>query len=295
MTDDFTARVADAASRLKPQERVVAEYLLAQPDQAVLASTAEIAAATDTSDATVVRTARSLGYSGLRELKKVLMTGVTRDPVHVLEERLARSDMALGPMLGPVLDQVLTDAATLLARVPEELEQQSWQRAVELLDDAEKVWLYGFGPAGLVAEYHALALSRLKRRAAAVTQTGFRLADPLMSIDPDDIVLIYAPLRRYHEIDVTVAHARKVGASVILVTQALGEEMRDEVDVVLTAPQATSTMVSENLVDLLFAHALTLELARRNKVDAVTARQLLNQLRTEIITGTPNAPDSPAD
>lgn len=286
MTEDFADRVADAARRLKPQERVVAEYLLARPGKAVLASTSEIAEATGTSDATVVRTARSLGYSGLRELKKVLMAGVAdaRDPVRVLEERIARSDSALGPVLG----EVLTDAAALLARVPEQLDEQAWQQAVELLDSAKEVWLCGFGPAGLVAEYHALALSRLQRRARAVTQTGFRLADPLLSVGDGDAVLIYAPLRRFHEIDVIIARARRVGVPVILVTQALGEELRSEVDVVLTAPAATVTMVSENLVDLLFAHALTLELARRDKVGAVTARQLLNQLRNEITTAKPD-------
>ncbi|WP_020499105.1 MurR/RpiR family transcriptional regulator [Sciscionella marina] len=284
MAEDFAGRVADAAARLKPQERVVAEYLLAQPDQAVLASTSDIASATGTSDATVVRTARALGYSGLRELKKVLMAGVTDppDPIRVLEGRIARSDSALGPVLG----EVLTDAAALLARVPEELDERSWQRAVDLLDSAQKVWLYGFGPAGLVAEYHALAFSRLQRRAQAVTQTGFRLADPLMGIDRGDAVLIYAPLRRFHEIDVTIAHARRLGVPVILVTQALGAKLRDEVDVVLEVPSATVTMVSENLIDLLFAHALTLELARRDKVGSVTARQLLDQLRAEIVSGT---------
>lgn len=286
MTEDFTARVADAASRLTRQERTVTEYLLERPREAVLASTAEIAAATGTSDATVVRTARSLGYSGLRELKQVLMAGVAdpRDPVRVLEVRLARSDTALGP----VLDQVLTDATTLLAHVPDELDEESWRQAVDLLDGAETVWLYGFGPAGPVAEYHALELSRLQRRAYAVTQTGFRLADSLMNIGRADTVVLYAPLRRFHEIDVVATHARRVGASVVLVTQTLGAEMRGEVDVVLDAPQSTVTTVAGTFVDLLFAHALTLELARRDQVGAVAARQLLNKLRAEIVTGTPN-------
>lgn len=286
MTEDFSARVADVAARLTPQERTVVEYLLAQPHDAVIASTAELAAATGTSDATVVRTARSLGYSGLRELKRVLMSGVTdpRDPARVLEGRLARSDTALGP----VLDQVLADATTMLAHVPNELHEESWRRAVDLLDGAETVWLCGFGPAGLIAEHHALNLSRNQRRAYAVTQAGFRLADQLMRVGGADTVLIYAPLRRFREIDVVVAHARTVGASTLLVTQELGEEMRGEVDVVLDTPQTTVTAAGENFVDLLFANALTLELARRDKVGAVAARQLLNKLRAEIVTGDPD-------
>ncbi|MQA03436.1 MAG: SIS domain-containing protein [Streptosporangiales bacterium] len=284
MSEDFSAQVAAAAGRLSPQERTVAEFLLDRPHDAVTASTAEIAAATGTSDATVVRTARKLGYSGLRELKRALMAKVTnpRDPAAVLEHRLARADTGLGP----VLDQMLTDATTLLAQLPEELDETSWRRAVDLLDTAQTIWVYGIGPAGLIAEYHVLELSRIRRRAHAITQTGLRLADPLLGIGAADVVVIYAPLRHFHEIDVAVAQARRVGASVVLVTQTLGPEMQDRVDVVLNVPQAAATTVSENFVDILLAHALTFELAKRDRVSAVAARQALTQLRTEIVAGT---------
>lgn len=279
----FPAQVAAAAERLTPQERIVAEFLLDRPHDAVTASAAEIAATTGTSDATVVRTAKSLGYSGLRELKRALMAEITdtRDPAAVLEHRLTLTETGLGPVLG----QLLADATTLLAQLPDELDEASWRQAVDLLDGAGTIWIYGIGPAGLIAEYHALHLSRLRRRARAVTETGFRLADPLLSLSAADVVVIYAPLRRFREIDVVVEQARRVGARVALITQALGSVLREHVDIVLNVPQAAATTVSENFVDLLVADALTLELAKRDRVSAVAARQELTRLRNDIVVG----------
>src|SRR4029077_13660532 len=52
--------------------RAVAQYLLQQGPRAATMSAREIAAAVGTSDATVVRTARSLGYDSLRQLRDAL-------------------------------------------------------------------------------------------------------------------------------------------------------------------------------------------------------------------------------
>ena len=64
------ARVAAGFAELAPAEQRVAEYLRNNRREVIFATAAEIAAITDTSDATVVRTAKALGYSGLPELKQ---------------------------------------------------------------------------------------------------------------------------------------------------------------------------------------------------------------------------------
>ena len=58
-------RVAARTDSLSAAERKVAHYLAAQPDKAAFASAAELGRLTETSDATVIRTIKSLGYDGL--------------------------------------------------------------------------------------------------------------------------------------------------------------------------------------------------------------------------------------
>src|SRR5690606_1514691 len=60
---------AERAEDLSPTERKVASFFSAHGADTVLLSAIEIGRRTRTSDATVIRTAKALGYSGLPELK----------------------------------------------------------------------------------------------------------------------------------------------------------------------------------------------------------------------------------
>jgi DNA-binding MurR/RpiR family transcriptional regulator len=257
--------------------------MLERPQETVTASAAKLAELTGTSDATVVRTARSLGYDGLRDLRQSLVAAMTtpRDPAAQIDQRLEH----LATRAAPVLDQVLADASALVDRLSSTLDEPSWQQAVDLLERAHTVWLYGIGPAGFTAGHHALQLTRLGRPAQAITATGPQLADPLMALARDDVVVVYAPLRMFREIEAVTGHAKRVGAPVIAISETLGPVLRDRVDVLLETPPSAPSAVDENLAGLLIAHALTLELARRDHVGSVVARQLLAQLRSEIAGG----------
>src|SRR5438552_6451280 len=71
-TDSYADRVAERGEALAPAERRVADLLLDLGPEATLLSAAALAEQLGTSDATVVRTAKALGYSGLAELRRAL-------------------------------------------------------------------------------------------------------------------------------------------------------------------------------------------------------------------------------
>lgn len=274
----FRDRVAERADDLSPRERAVTDFLLNRPADAVTASAADLAAQTGTSDATVVRTARTLGYAGLRELKRALLDMLTsrRDPAIVLDQRLER----LGS--GGVLEEVLRDSTELTGELARTLDAAAWRTAVELLAAADRVWVYGIGPAAATAHYQAVELGRLGKRATAVGATGFRLADELLNLDERDAVLVHAPLRMFREIETVLSHAESVQAPVVVVTEALEPLLHDRARAVLLTPTSTTGAASENLAGWLLAHALTMELAARDRSGSVAARQRLNALRHEI-------------
>src|ERR1700680_4136935 len=87
-TESFADRVAARSGDLAPAERRVAELLLDLGPEATLLSAAALAEQLGTSDATVVRTAKSLGYSGLAELRRPLASYGDNPP---LGERLRRT------------------------------------------------------------------------------------------------------------------------------------------------------------------------------------------------------------
>jgi len=76
----FTDLVHDRYDALSRGEKKVARYCVADPEEASGLSAREIAARSGSSAATVVRLARSLGFDGLPELQKALVTSTPPDP-----------------------------------------------------------------------------------------------------------------------------------------------------------------------------------------------------------------------
>ncbi|MCT2584485.1 MurR/RpiR family transcriptional regulator [Actinophytocola gossypii] len=269
-------RVAALAGGMSASERMVAEYMADHPEIVVACSASELGTRTGTSDATVVRATKALGYTGYRELKRTILGTLTRqrDLAATMDDRLARAATEDGPV-GRVLD----DTVALLGQLRRGLDMVAWRRAVDALIGAPEVMTYGIGPAGVVASYLCLSLKRIGLRARGVETTGFRLADELLALRRDEVVVVFAPIREFREISLVVGHAERVGAKVVVVTESLGMALADRVHAVLSTPQSTTSTASEITAGLVLAHALTLSVAVTNRSAAVDTLRLVNELR----------------
>lgn len=275
-------RVTALADTLSAAERRVAEFMANHPEVVVSCSSVELGTRTGTSDATVVRAAKALGYQGLRDLKRSLLQVFThqRDLAATMDGRLDRVSRSDDQLTG-----VLDDTMAVVGHLRDTVDPAAWQRAVDALRAARTVTAYGIGPAACVASYLGLSLTRIGVPARFVETTGFRLADELTAVHKGDVVVVFAPLREFREISVIVDYARETGAAVVLVTESLGMALESRVHAVLSTPQSTTGAASEVTGAFVLAHALTLTLAAGARTSAVQALRKVNQLR-EAIVGT---------
>jgi DNA-binding MurR/RpiR family transcriptional regulator len=270
-TTTLVARIR--AVRLTAAEQRVVDHLLGAPRQAIFSTAEQIAEAAGTSDATVVRTARKLGYDGLPELRESLtdhVVGATGPAVH------ARAAAAATP--AGVVAQVFADAADRLARTAAAVDAEAFGAAVSLLADAHEVVAYGIGPSELVARALALRLTRTGRRARATGAAGFRLADDLMGVGPGTVVVLYLPGRRTLDAEVVLNHTRATGARSLLVTDSLTLAA----DVTLPAAHGPDDLTGEGLSAGVLTDALLLAVSARDEERVVAADQTLTRLRESL-------------
>jgi DNA-binding MurR/RpiR family transcriptional regulator len=274
-------RVVANAARLSPMEQRVAEFMQVNQGRVAVSSAADLAGLIGTSDATVVRTARSLGYSNFTQLRKsVGIEAASPTAADIIEKRIgstADSDS--------VLHSAVSDTVRLLGQLGDERVAENWTRAVEALGEADRVWTLGFGPAASLAEFQSLSLRRIGVESSAITMTGFRMADDLMRVGAGDVLLIFAPVRLFREIDAALAHARTVGARTIVVSEALGLAVRGRADIILSTPGTANNSASELSAGLLLAHSFVLHLAQRSHARSVTRLEELNRVRTHVVGG----------
>ncbi|MFE5888061.1 MurR/RpiR family transcriptional regulator [Streptomyces sp. NPDC002285] len=276
------AAVRDMWEELSASERTVAQYLASAPaEQLMFASAQELGAASGTSNATVVRALQRLGYAGLPALKRELAADFTSAlaPEVRLQQRIAH----VGQDLEGIWNDVFDETQERIDQCRRLTGADALKRAVEVLAEAREVFCYGVAACELAARHLALSLGRIGRRSRFVGETGFALADPLLTLGQGDAVVVFQPGRRLAELNVVVERARAVGARVVFVTDELGEVFEDRIDAVLTAPHTPTGNTNEALTGLVVADALVLALTTLDETRAVEHSHQLTALREQLL------------
>ncbi|TCC32204.1 MurR/RpiR family transcriptional regulator [Kribbella sindirgiensis] len=256
----------------------VATFFALHPDRVAGLSVQEIAAAIGTSDASVIRTAKALGYSGMKTARQAALELVNQraNPGAILQRRMySTAD-------GSHLRQVVNDTARAVEQFAHQMDEIDWDGLVTAVAEADRVFCYGLAPTGYIADYLAFILARIGVDARASRASGLLLADDLAQLRPGTTVVVFAPVRQFDEVAATVRTAKTAGASVILITEAIGMPVRSEADFVVTTSPTSLTSASDAGIPLLVSQALMSAVAARHPSRALDAMDRLNHLRPTV-------------
>jgi DNA-binding MurR/RpiR family transcriptional regulator len=273
-------RIAAARAGLSPAEERAADFFAQHREEVVFLSAMEIANRLDTSDATVIRAAQSLGYSGLPDLKTELREALRTRATPTL--RLGRSLEDLGDEPLAVLDHVFATEMQLLQDARDTLKTADFERALDLLANASRVVIQGLGPNAPLAEYFATRLRRIRRPAASVSARGQALADALLEMRKGEVVVVLAYDRANPEAHIILDRARALRVPSILITDTLGLALAGQFTVALSARRAGGGMFHLSAITVVVLDALLFGLARRDRAGSLAAAEELQELRARI-------------
>jgi DNA-binding MurR/RpiR family transcriptional regulator len=283
--DRFDDRISTPKRRLgSAGDRVVS--FVRDNREIVLASTAaELGARTGTSDATVVRTIQGLGFAGLADLKDAILDSLANAATPAANMR--RSLANLAHSTGQALDDVLQTQAKGLQVIRSDACRQQIAAAVQALDAAERVVLFGIGPSASLVAYAATMLVRGGRTALVLNATGSTLADQLLGLRKGDVLLMLAYTRLYNEVKAVFAQAGSLGLPTVLLTEALGTRLANRADHVVVVPRGRPGGVALHGATLMALEAIIFSLAAAKPEAALTSLDRLAALRRTIAGGRP--------
>jgi DNA-binding MurR/RpiR family transcriptional regulator len=276
-TDSFSARVAGRVDDVAPAERRVAERLLELGPEASLLSAAALAERLGTSDATIVRTAKALGYSGLAELRRALVAH-SGDPS--IGERLRRS-LEQAPkeeLFATTIGNHLSAIETLTRNVSAE----RFQRAAGVLLGSRRIVWRGVGPSAHLAEYGRLLSARIGKPSAALVQTGTSFADELLALGPGDVIVVLAYGRLQPHVRVLLDRARALKLPVVLITDTLGRKLGSAVHTTLQCGRGAPGLFASHGTTLVLIESLVLAVAAGDRDVAEDTLGTLNDLRAAL-------------
>jgi DNA-binding MurR/RpiR family transcriptional regulator len=276
-TDTYAERLATRNEDLAPAERRVAELLLDLGPAATLLSAAALAEQLGTSDATVVRTAKSLGYSGLAELRRALAAYGDNPP---LRDRLRRT-LEQTPS-----DELFTSAIrnhlSALDALTRNVSPQAFQDAVAILAGRDRVVWRGVGPSAHLATYGQLITQRIGKPSVALVHTGTSFADELLTLAPTDAIVVFAYGRLQSHVRVLLEHAEALNVPVVLITDTLGRKLGDAVATTLQSGRGTPGLFASHGTTLVVIEALVLAIAASHQAASEASLARLNELRAAL-------------
>jgi DNA-binding MurR/RpiR family transcriptional regulator len=278
--------LARAALLRSPVERSVAEFLLATGPRAGAMSAREIAHAVGASDATVIRTARSLGFEGFRDLRRFVASQSAEVPI---EERLRRSlDVVAGP--DAELRANIENQRGALRAMAESIPESAFREANRIIIRALYVWWSGVGPSAFLAGYAAFVFRRLGKDSGALTHAGFDGADELLGVKAGHAVVVLAYGRLHRHVRVLLDRAAAVGADVVFVTDSVSLSAEWQKPVRLLSGRGRQGMFASHATTIVLIEALALSMAASAPTPAQASLEQLNALRGAI-AGRPLAVD----
>lgn len=171
-------------SGMTTAEQRIADYLLKNPHESITLSVSSLAQAADTSEATVVRFAKTLGFSGYLELKAELLRRVSRDladPSRYQTATKAKQDS----LLTRVAETEVANISETIAQIP----LGEFEGFADALRRAKIIYTLGSGMSSVVSRMAAYQLTLLGRRALCLPDNPASFQEQLQLADPKDDAL----------------------------------------------------------------------------------------------------------
>jgi DNA-binding MurR/RpiR family transcriptional regulator len=245
--------------------------------QIVLASSAAaLGARIGTSDATVLRTVQTLGFTSMADLKSaILKSGAASTPA----DDMRRTLVDLKKATGEALDGILQAHAEGLDVLRSRKCRAQIAAGVRALDGAERIAVFGIGPSSALATYVSILLTRSGRRSRTMSATGSMLADQLLDLGAGDVLLVLAYGRLYREVKAVFAEAKALRLPTVLVTETDDTPLAKLADVSVAIPRGRPGEMALHGATLVGLEALVLSLAAAKPDAALASLDNLNRLR----------------
>lgn len=276
----FDDRVSGSLARLSPAAQRVAHFFRNNREEVLIASASALAGKVGISDATVIRTAKALGFSGMDDLRRTLAAELKENLSPA--SRLAGTLGEVGDDLEIAFNTTLDIHQKALENLRRDVTLECFRTAVQHIGNAQRVFIFGLGPSSAMARYFETQLGRFGIEAYSLTQSGLLLADGLQRLRKGDLVIIFAYSRVYRELTALLRQADRLGISKILVTDSLGDTLSKRVDLLLNVARGRADMLSMHTATLGLIEALLVGLATTRPDETLACLRLLNQSRAEL-------------
>ncbi len=242
-TPSTVLKIRSLLPSLAPAEQRVAQRIIDDPEGVANSSITQLARDCDTSEATVIRSCRTIDFAGYRELRLRLASeaGQARGARGSVQE--LTGDINPDDTLVTVVQKIAYADARAVEDTGSQLDIETLQRVIELLDGARRIDIYGVGASAFVASDFQQKLHRIGMISHAWTDAHAMLTSAAV-LRPGDVAVGISHSGSTSDTVGALAEARRKGASTIAITNFPRSPISEVSDHILTTAARETTFRS---------------------------------------------------
>ncbi|GAA0485138.1 RpiR family transcriptional regulator [Paractinoplanes deccanensis] len=240
MTTPVTVRARGLLPSLSPAEQRVARVIIDEAATASRLTITDLAERAGSSETTVIRFCRALGFAGYSQLRLTLATEAGRAPS---AEEPVGSDISASDDLAEVVKKIAFADARAVEETASQIDIAVLEQVVGLVAGARRVDIYGVGASAFVATDFQQKLHRIGRVAYAWSDTHVALTSAAL-LDERDVAFGISHTGTTSDTIDAFAEAGRHGARTVALTNFPKSPITRVADLVLTTAARETTFRS---------------------------------------------------
>lgn len=271
---DIFQRIREKGSKMSKAQRQIAQYIEKHPDIVAFLTTAKLAERVGVGEATVIRFANSLGFSGYTEMQHSLQEQL-RKRVTTVERLHMAGDIY--PEEQRIAYEVLNDDISNLKQTLQMLDAETFDQAVKKIHQARNITVIALRSSHSLGFFLTFYLQLLKKNTELITESD-TMFEKLSTLTSRDLVIGISFPRYTSRTIQAMQYAQKQGIPAIAITDAHSSPLAHVSDLYLIAASNLPSFLDSFIAPLSLINALLTAVAQMNKPEVTRHLKNMEQI-----------------
>jgi len=279
-TISIQSRIQSTVTQLSPSSARVAQALLEDPQLAMDNTISGLAELCRTSETSVIRFCRSIGFNGYADLRIALAAEVGRERAQLATDPRYGTDIGTEDNLRDTINKIAFAERVGIQETIDNLDLGALDRVIEAIDSADRIVAFGVGASNLVAKDLQAKLMRIGRSVFSFSDAHDAMVMAAL-LGPDDVAISLSHSGNTVEPVELIKLARGRGATTVGITNSQDCALDEAAELVLhTAVRETtfrSGAMASRTAQLTVVDCIFVSVAQRNFETTVRALQATHE------------------
>ncbi|MFJ2280050.1 MurR/RpiR family transcriptional regulator [Pseudomonas sp. NPDC087803] len=216
--------ITDEYDTLPRQLKRIASYMSQQSDRIMVERISDIARECEVHPSAIVRFSQRFGFSGFSEMQALFRAAYTHkaSPVHNYQQRIRSmiANQSQQASDGDLARECIDATRSGIERLGRELDDVAFEKAVDLIVNADNIYVVGVRRSFAVADYLVYNLQHTHKRIHLVSGLGGSYREQMRSVRSGDLVIAISFTPYAKETQHCLRYARQQQANTLILTDS---------------------------------------------------------------------------